>query len=380
MGRRQQRSLRSKAVHLVSDFTTVLLNPISDKPSKASPLPDPPPPSDDERESETGQLESISEVGSEVSNEGPDTSSFTAFLYSFLSTSEHGDDGEECDNDETTESERPEFENVLRDSGMRKSLFSRGKQSIGKAVYYAARLGGYRSSGSERKGNSEIKVDDSKDSTVSGEAGRVTVKGKNEAVKKVNLPEMSDQSLLLSENTRCAINGWLPTMVKGRKWVLLYSTWKHGISLSTLYRRSMLCPGPNLLVVGDRKGAVFGGMVDAPLRPSQSKKYQGSNSTFLFKDLPGQPAIYRPTGANRYYTLCSPDFLACGGGAHFALYLESDLLNGSSAASDTYGNPCLAQSQDFEVKEVELWGFVYASKYEEMLTLCRTEAPGICRW
>lgn len=33
----KQRSLRSKAVNLVSDFTTVLLNPISDKPSKKSP-------------------------------------------------------------------------------------------------------------------------------------------------------------------------------------------------------------------------------------------------------------------------------------------------------------------------------------------------------
>lgn len=40
----KQRSLRSKAVHFVSDLTTVLLNPISDKPSKPSPSPSPPPP------------------------------------------------------------------------------------------------------------------------------------------------------------------------------------------------------------------------------------------------------------------------------------------------------------------------------------------------
>lgn len=29
-------------------------------------------------------------------------------------------------------------------------------------------------------------------------------------------------------------------------------------------------------------------------------------------------------------------------------------LNGSSSVSETYGNPCLANSQDFEVKEVEV--------------------------
>lgn len=91
-------------------------------------------------------------------------------------------------------------------------------------------------------------------------------------------------------------------------------------------------------------------------------------------------------------------------------------LNGSSSTSETYGNPCLANTEEFEVKEVEvivehhslltwkihmwylsnlllilksavyivyvmqLWGFVYTSKYEEMLALSRTEAPGICRW
>jgi hypothetical protein len=29
---------------------------------------------------------------------------------------------------------------------------------------------------------------------------------------------------------------------------------------------------------------------------------------------------------------------------------------------------------------MQLWGFVYPSKYEEMLTLCCTEKPGICRF
>ncbi|PRQ48719.1 putative TLDc domain-containing protein [Rosa chinensis] len=80
----------------------------------------------------------------------------------------------------------------------------------------------------------------------------------------------------------------------------------------------------------------------------------------------------RAKGANRYFTLCATAFLAIGGGGHFALYLNSDLLSGSTSVSETYGNPCLANSLDFDVKEVEgLWGFVYATKYE---------APGICRW
>nr|KAJ0192831.1 hypothetical protein LSAT_V11C800454640 [Lactuca sativa] len=62
-------------------------------------------------------------------------------------------------------------------------------------------------------------------------------------------------------------------------------------------------------------------------------------------------------GVNRYFTLCSTEYLALGGGNHFALYLDSDLLNGSSLASETYGNSCLSHTQEFEVKEIELCGW-----------------------
>ncbi|KAK4773777.1 hypothetical protein SAY87_028796 [Trapa incisa] len=133
-------------------------------------------------------------------------------------------------------------------------------------------------------------------------------------------------------------------------------------------------------VVGDQKGAIFGGLVEAPLQPTNKKKYQGTNSTFVFTTTAGYPDIFRPTGANCYYTLCSTDFLAIGGGGHFAIYLDNALLSGSSSSSETYGNPCLAHSDDFEVKEVELWGFVYASKYDEILASSRRNDTGICQW
>nr|KAJ0203349.1 hypothetical protein LSAT_V11C500267040 [Lactuca sativa] len=176
------------------------------------------------------------------------------------------------------------------------------------------------------------------------------------------LPKMSEPSQLMTENTRSDLYVALPVLSQGKKWVLLYSTWRHGISLSTLYRRSNLCPGLSLLVIGDRKGAVFGGLVEAPLKPSTKKRYQGSNDTFVFTNTPGRPVIYRPTGVNRYFTLCSTEYLALGGGNHFALYLDSDLLNGSSLASETYGNSCLSHTQEFEVKEIKVLSLTYFCK------------------
>ncbi|CAL5365382.1 unnamed protein product [Camellia sinensis] len=409
MGRQQHHpSLRSKAAHFVSDLTTVFLNPISDKPSKPKH-----PQADDETEPKRSQLESISEVGNADLVDGPDTSSFSAFLYSLLSSSESGTNSKLDGKNECQEEMcEPICDPIMKGSVGKKSLISRGKQSLGRALSQAARLGGYRNRASERKGSSDMTINGGNNSKVVEDDG-IPMQTLSEPEHLDNLPEISEPSLLLTEKTRSTLYLALPALVQGRKWILLYSTWRHGISLSTLYRRSMLCPGlsllvpdqcslrvknkytdstslegitqPNMLeredmVVGDRKGAVFGGLVEAPLRPTSKRKYEGTNNSFVFTNTPGHPVIFRPTGLNRYFTLCSTDFLALGGGSHFALYLDSDLLNGSSSDSETYGNSCLAHTEDFEVKEIELWGFVYASQYEEMVSLLRTESPGICRW
>ncbi|KAK1257954.1 hypothetical protein QJS04_geneDACA022500 [Acorus gramineus] len=347
-------SFRSKATGFVSDLTTVILNPISDEPSRPT-------------KDEPGMKiqEPIEEDMDPGVPDGPDTSSFTAFVKSFLASSESSSQTNE-EHSESPQTSETDLASENKHTVGRRSLISRGKQSLGRAFRKVTKIYRYRD---DRV--AEQKLDDH--ITNSDEDS-------NEASSQVILPDVSEPSLLLSENMRGKLYISLPALVQGRNWVLLYSTWRHGISLSTLYRRSTLLPGHCLLVVGDRRGAVFGGLVEAPLRPTNKRKYQGTNSTFVFTNLSSHPAICRPTGANRYFTLCSSDFLALGGGGHFALYLDGDLLNGSSSASETFGNSCLAHTQDFEVKEVELWGFVYASKYEETIDLCRTEAPGICRW
>lgn len=368
----QSKSLRSKAAHFVSDLTTGLLNPISDKPSR------PPPPSsshDDLNNSENKQT--VEEEESKDSVDGPDTSSFTAFLYSLLASSESQSQSNSNVDEKSSPREddfKPSTEPMTtKENAKKKSLFSKGKQSLGKAFYQAAKIGGFRSQ--SPKGSSDMAVGKKGDSKASRDEG-IAMKILNESQPSENLPEISEPSLLLSEKTRSVLYAALPVIVQGRKWMLLYSTWRHGISLSTLYRRSMIWPGLSLLVVGDRKGAIFGGLVEAPLKPTNNR-YQGTIDSFVFTNISGSPLIFRPTGMNRYFTLCSADYLAMGGGGHFALYLDGELLSGSSSSSETYGNPCLARSEEFDVKEVELWGFVYASKYEEMIALSRTETPGI---
>ncbi|KAJ0241754.1 hypothetical protein HA466_0211330 [Hirschfeldia incana] len=186
-----------------------------------------------------------------------------------------------------------------------------------------------------------------------------TMMGGNEG----EMKELTESSAFISPNLSEFLHACLPNIVRGCKWVLVYSTLKHGISLRTLLRKSAELPGPCLLVAGDKQGVVFGALLECPLTTTPKRKYQGTSQTFLFTTVYGQPRIFRPTGANRYYYMCMNEFLAFGGGGSFALCLDEDLLKATSGPSETFGNECLASSTEFELKNVELWGFAHASQY-----------------
>ncbi|CAN6486112.1 unnamed protein product [Victoria cruziana] len=178
-----------------------------------------------------------------------------------------------------------------------------------------------------------------------------------------SLPNLMDESSFISPDLYEFLHSSVPNIVKGCQWFLLYSTLKHGISLRTLLRNSADLSGPCLLVVGDMQGAVFGGLLNCPLNPTAKRKYQGTNQTFVFTTIYGEPRLFRATGANRYYYMCLDDQLALGGGGSFALCLDGDLLHGTSGPCETFGNKCLAHKEEFELKNVELWGFTHSSRY-----------------
>ncbi|XP_059653014.1 uncharacterized protein LOC132300088 [Cornus florida] len=178
-----------------------------------------------------------------------------------------------------------------------------------------------------------------------------------------SMPYLTEESSFINYDMYEFLQSSLPNIVKGCQWVLLYSTVKHGISLRTLIRKSADLSGVCLLIAGDMQGAVFGGLLECPLKPTAKRKYQGTNQTFVFTTIYGEPRLFRSTGANRYFYLCLNDLLALGGGGNFALCFDGDLLTGTSGPCETFGNLCLAHSQEFELKNVELWGFAHSSQY-----------------
>ncbi|PRQ48759.1 hypothetical protein RchiOBHm_Chr2g0114361 [Rosa chinensis] len=216
MGR--PRSLRSKAAHFVTDITTGLLNPISDKPSKPSPF------SSSYEEDVDGSRGSQNGTMSEESPanpvDGPDTSSFTAFLYSLLSSSGSGDKSKSSDEqvDDQMDKSNSLSDSAVKANSGKRSLFSKGEHTLSKAMYQAARFGWYRSQ--ERKGNFDVKGDDGNDS----EFTRVEMRHMHKAQKPVALVHLPDVSVpsLLNEKNRIALYSSLPALVQGSQWLLLY--------------------------------------------------------------------------------------------------------------------------------------------------------------
>ncbi|KAL6546042.1 hypothetical protein OROGR_009916 [Orobanche gracilis] len=202
-------------------------------------------------------------------------------------------------------------------------------------------------------------------------------------------PRLLDESLFVSRDLYQFFEASLPNIVKGCEWVLLY----RAVRQDMVYHFTRLSGTVHILMVlvywtctftevdyssgtdgvhnlsgtdgitGDKQGAVFGGLLDCPLKPTAKRKYQGTNQSFVFTTLYGEPRLFGPTGANRYFYLCLDNLLALGGGANFALSLNEDLLSGTSGPCETFGNSCLAHDHEFELKNVELWGFTHASQY-----------------
>lgn len=107
----------------------------------------------------------------------------------------------------------------IKESSGKKGFLARGKQSLGRAFYQAARFSGYRQASS--KSDSNMSTDEENSSTGFRDDG-ISMQNFNKSIPLDELPETSECSLLLSEKTRGALYVSFPVLIQGRKWVLLY--------------------------------------------------------------------------------------------------------------------------------------------------------------
>lgn len=161
----------------------------------------------------------------------------------------------------------------------------------------------------------------------------------------------------------------VPNANKFDAWKLLYSTSRDGFSLQTLMRKceekknGHQTSGPIVTLVKDDSGCVFGCFTSERWRVD--KKLYGDGQSVVFtvcgEGGVGSHDAYRwdkEISKNYLFQSGSNQSISIGGGSHFALWLDNDLLNGTSGGCETFGNPrSLSKENEFKVRQVEVWGF-----------------------
>ncbi|XP_064381825.1 oxidation resistance protein 1-like isoform X2 [Halichondria panicea] len=174
-------------------------------------------------------------------------------------------------------------------------------------------------------------------------------------------PTLSEESQLLVEGHLKKLVAILPAAAVGRQWVLVYSTFRDGISLRTMYRNMVAFENedsPVVLVVRDDQLKIFGAVTTCPVRISDKFYGRGESSLFSFES-PTEMQHYYWTGGNHYFVKGNSTSLSIGSGdGHPGLWIDENFYHGSSYECSTFNNQCLASSQDFICTGVEAWGFL----------------------
>lgn len=165
---------------------------------------------------------------------------------------------------------------------------------------------------------------------------------------------------------------WLPVRITMYQPVLLYTTEEHGCSLTTFYIR-VEQHEPTLLMIKTCNNEVFGAYCSSRWYErnlkddkGQRQAYFGTGESFLFSLYP-ERARYQWVGIDsdknvdhscELFMAADNKMLTIGGGDGQAIWMDENIRFGKSDRCKTFNNPPLCESGDFEIRVLEVYGFV----------------------
>lgn len=209
-------------------------------------------------------------------------------------------------------------------------------------------------------------------------------------VRLVEEPPEAPSFILERQQMQLLLEQALPPSIAYSKWKRIYCLARDGDDFGEFLRK---CHGKvhTLLVVQTTTDQVFGGYAESPWVPHADGFY-GLGQACLFKvhknennnnnknttdatnkgddnttsddndtDDSSTISVYKWTGANRYIQVCDlTNRMIClgGGGDSFGLCLEQDFSVGSTGSCDTFRNEPLCNQENFQVLNVEVYGFL----------------------
>ncbi|KAB0797922.1 hypothetical protein PPYR_08915 [Photinus pyralis] len=163
---------------------------------------------------------------------------------------------------------------------------------------------------------------------------------------------------------------WLPVRITMYQPILLYTTEEHGCSLTTFYVR-VEQHEPTLLMIKTCNNEVFGAYCssrwcerNAKDNRGQRQAYFGTGETFLFSLYP-ERSKYPWVGIEgdkvqhgaELFMAADSKMITIGGGEGQAIWMDENIRYGKTDHCQTFNNPPLCPSGDFEIRVLEVYGF-----------------------
>jgi len=130
------------------------------------------------------------------------------------------------------------------------------------------------------------------------------------------LPHLDQQSRFLVADHLEMIHEQLPKRLGLCDWTLIYSTYLHGMTLTTLYYKMQQYQGASVLVMQDTEGSIFGAFASEMIH--QDPHFYGNGECFLFR-LEPRRTVFPWSRLNDFFIYSSNEALAFGGGIQYAL-------------------------------------------------------------
>jgi len=174
-------------------------------------------------------------------------------------------------------------------------------------------------------------------------------------------PKIETQSSIIEESQFEVIWSMIPSHSRIYDPILLYQTAINGYNLYSLLRA---CKGikPIILLIKSKENNVFGLYASRGIAKTHgngtSGTYLGSRECFLFRILPKEGRYGWQEGAPDTFLLIDDKHLYLGsGGDGPGLFLDNELLNGSSYICETFKNEPLngVNNVNFEIVSLEAY-------------------------
>uniref|UniRef100_A0A336KHD1 CSON007320 protein n=1 Tax=Culicoides sonorensis TaxID=179676 RepID=A0A336KHD1_CULSO len=187
-------------------------------------------------------------------------------------------------------------------------------------------------------------------------------------------PIQALKSNILDHDDLFTLWSWLPVRITMYQPVLLYTTEEHGCSLTTFYVR-VEQHEPTLLMIKTCNNEVFGAYCSSRwfernLKDDRGNRqaYFGTGETFLFSLYP-ERAKYPWVGiegdqnlghGSELFMAADAKMITIGGGEGQAIWMDENIRFGKTDSCKTFNNPPLCSSGDFEIRVLEVYGFIGA--------------------